>query len=65
MFQHSSIPISDFQVEESIVLESHLQCAAKELPIDILRDESYFGKLLKSICQEKLMYIPDMKVREF
>ncbi|CAO3652445.1 unnamed protein product [Cunninghamella echinulata] len=59
LFQHTTIPLADFQVENSIVLESHLQCAAKELPIDILRDESYFGELLNSICQENLMYIPD------
>ncbi|CAO3650845.1 unnamed protein product [Cunninghamella blakesleeana] len=62
LFQHSSIPITDFQVEESIVLSSHLQCAAEELPIDILQDEPYFGKLLKSVCQENLVYIPDMNI---
>ncbi|KAI9306891.1 P-loop containing nucleoside triphosphate hydrolase protein [Cunninghamella echinulata] len=59
LFQHTAIPFADFQIENSIALKGHLQCAAKEIPIDILRDEPYFGELLNSICQENLTYIPD------
>ncbi|KAF9070382.1 P-loop containing nucleoside triphosphate hydrolase protein [Rhodocollybia butyracea] len=40
-------------LENKIILEVHLQCAAHEMPI-CSQDKQYFGPLLKGICQEKL-----------
>ncbi|KAF5391897.1 hypothetical protein D9757_001704 [Collybiopsis confluens] len=40
-------------LDNKIILESHLQCAAHELPL-CLDDERYFGPLMKEICEAKL-----------
>lgn len=40
-----------------MVLESHLQCAAEELPVDTERDHVYFGSQTKEICEAHLMPI--------
>lgn len=37
-------------VENRVVLEGHIQCAAHEMPIHIVEDEQYFGPLLKNAC---------------
>lgn len=37
-----------------IVLESHIQCAADELPVSSIDDLEYFGEQLPKMCQEKL-----------
>lgn len=42
-------------VENPLILEGHLQCAAVEKPIDILRDLVYFGNETESICKEHLV----------
>lgn len=42
-------------VENPMVLEGHLQCAAIERPIDLSRDRVYFGAEIDSICQEHLI----------
>ncbi|KAG2226825.1 hypothetical protein INT45_005790 [Circinella minor] len=53
-----------FQVEDNVlVLESHLQCAAEELPIDIEKDQVYFGLRLKEVCENYLVPIGDNKYR--
>ncbi|KAF7728390.1 hypothetical protein EC973_006198 [Apophysomyces ossiformis] len=46
-----------FQVEDSIVLESHLQCAAEELPVNVEQDQLYFGPKTKKLCEEHLVPI--------
>lgn len=42
------------ELESSIALESHLQCAAEELPIRLPDDETYFGTDIKEICDKHL-----------
>ncbi|GAK65346.1 p-loop containing nucleoside triphosphate hydrolase protein [Moesziomyces antarcticus] len=36
------------------ILESHLQCAAEEMPITVEDDEQYFGAHLATLCQTRL-----------
>ncbi|KAI5287366.1 hypothetical protein KEM52_001623, partial [Ascosphaera acerosa] len=49
-------PNCELQVDLSneLILESHLQCAAHELPVDVERDEQYFGKLLHELAPSRL-----------
>ncbi|KAJ3802442.1 P-loop containing nucleoside triphosphate hydrolase protein [Lentinula aff. detonsa] len=53
-------------LDNEIILEAHIQCAAHEMPI-CFEDEKYFGPLLKEICKFKLhrdedgWYHPDSK----
>ncbi|KAJ3741927.1 P-loop containing nucleoside triphosphate hydrolase protein [Lentinula detonsa] len=53
-------------LDNEIILEAHIQCAAHEMPI-CFEDEKYFGPLLKEICKFKLhrdedgWYHPDGK----
>ncbi|KAM0786192.1 hypothetical protein ACM66B_006997 [Microbotryomycetes sp. NB124-2] len=42
-------------LENPIVLEAHIQCAANEVPIQIEADTKYFGPKLAKICQERLI----------
>ncbi|KAK1232495.1 ATP-dependent 3'-5' DNA helicase [Marasmius sp. AFHP31] len=44
--------VIDLHSEE--ILESHLQCAAHEMPIS-LEDAPYFGPLMREICETKLV----------
>lgn len=56
LFEKKAEPLS-IELENSIVLESHIQCAAEELPIDVIRDQMYFGSNLAEICEEHLAKI--------
>jgi DEAD/DEAH box helicase domain-containing protein len=49
-------PNSELQVdlENMLVLEGHIQCAAHEMPIQPADDEKYFGPLLPSIADERM-----------
>jgi DEAD/DEAH box helicase domain-containing protein len=49
-------------IEDSIVIESHIQCAAEESSINTVEDQAYFGASLPSICAEHLVEI-DQGVR--
>ncbi|CEP09281.1 hypothetical protein [Parasitella parasitica] len=57
--------------ENSIVIESHVQCAAEEEPIHAIEDQAYFGDDLPVVCQEHLapignsLYRPDPKFRPY
>ncbi|KAK4049985.1 ATP-dependent 3'-5' DNA helicase [Microbotryomycetes sp. JL201] len=42
-------------LENPIVLEAHIQCAANEVPIQVEADSKYFGPKLAKICQERLI----------
>ncbi|KAG1351765.1 hypothetical protein G6F62_002886 [Rhizopus arrhizus] len=42
------------ELENQLVLESHLQCAAEELMIDLSRDMLYFGSNITEICEQHL-----------
>lgn len=42
-------------LENEIVLEGHLQCAADEMPIDPKEDQAYFGQNLLELCRTKLV----------
>jgi DEAD/DEAH box helicase domain-containing protein len=44
-------------LENSFVLESHLQCAAEEMPITIPDDEVFFGSDIESICKNHLFQV--------
>jgi DEAD/DEAH box helicase domain-containing protein len=41
-------------LDNPIVLESHLQCAADELPVSAIDDLEFFGNQLPKICEDKL-----------
>ncbi|TIA35688.1 DEAD/DEAH box helicase [Aureobasidium pullulans] len=41
-------------LENMLVLEGHVQCAANEMPIQPAGDEIYFGKLLKDIAENRM-----------
>lgn len=43
--------------ENSIVIESHVQCAAEEEPIHAIQDQVYFGENLPAVCEEHLASI--------
>lgn len=49
-------PNCELQVDlqNMLVLEGHVQCAAYEMPIRPEEDEQYFGKLLKELTAERL-----------
>lgn len=44
-------------LENMLVKEGHIQCAAYEMPIRPLQDAQYFGEDLSQICRERL--VPD------
>ncbi|KAJ0165411.1 ATP-dependent helicase HRQ1 [Colletotrichum tanaceti] len=52
-----SKPNSELQVdlENMLVREGHIQCAAYEMPIRPIEDAEYFGKDLAQICVERLL----------
>lgn len=41
-------------LENRIILEAHLQCAAEEMPINVIEDVQYFGSQLGEICETRL-----------
>lgn len=49
-------PNCELQVDmqNEMVLESHAQCAANEMPVHPDKDAIYFGDSLKQICEERL-----------
>jgi DEAD/DEAH box helicase domain-containing protein len=49
-------PNSELQVdlENLLVLEGHIQCAAHEMPVQLVEDKKYFGHLLPSIANERM-----------
>lgn len=49
-------------IENPIILEGHLQCAALEKPIDLSTDLVYFGQAAESICREHLRRDPSNPV---
>ncbi|RCH84904.1 hypothetical protein CU098_005141, partial [Rhizopus stolonifer] len=58
------------ELENPIILESHLQCAAEELPIDLTKDRDYFGLGTVEICEQHLVKIgpdvtPDHRFRPY
>lgn len=42
-------------LENPIVLEAHIQCAADEMPMHSIEDQVYFGPCLPQICVERLI----------
>ena len=42
-------------LDNPIVLEAHIQCAADEVPITVEEDKQYFGDKLEKICRERLV----------
>lgn len=62
----SDQPLDDIQFDvenNKLVLESHLQCAAEELPINIDHDQAFFGPNVPQVCEEHLMLIHDKLYR--
>jgi len=43
------------ELDNPLVLEGHVQCAAEEMPVHVGDDERYFGPLLGEVCTEKLV----------
>ena len=41
-------------LDSKVILEAHLQCAAHEMPF-MDDDETYFGPLMKEICEARLV----------
>ncbi|EIW85377.1 DEAD H helicase [Coniophora puteana RWD-64-598 SS2] len=42
-------------LENKIILEAHLQCAAQEMPLSKEEDSIYFGPMLGELCDQKLV----------
>lgn len=55
-----SKPNCELQVdlENMLVLEGHLQCAAYEMPIRADEDQAYFGKMLQEVAEERMIKDP-------
>lgn len=53
-------PNCELQVDlqNELVVEGHIQCAAFEMPIKPDEDEKFLGKMLPAICIERLSYDP-------
>lgn len=53
-------PNCELQVdlENMLVLEGHIQCAAYEMPTRAVEDQVYFGKLLPEIAEERMIKDP-------
>ncbi|EXJ74837.1 DEAD/DEAH box helicase domain-containing protein [Cladophialophora psammophila CBS 110553] len=53
-------PNCELQVDlqNELVVEGHIQCAAFEMPIKADEDEKFLGKMLAEICTERLSYDP-------
>jgi DEAD/DEAH box helicase domain-containing protein len=49
-------PNSELQVdlENLLVLEGHIQCAAYEMPINTATDQVYFGRILPKLAKERM-----------
>ncbi|KAG9125889.1 hypothetical protein FRC07_005747 [Ceratobasidium sp. 392] len=41
-------------LDNQVILESHLQCAAHEMPVHAIHDQGYFGPSLKTLCESSL-----------
>lgn len=52
-----SQPTAELQMdlENLLIREGHVQCAAHEMPISPERDDQYFGKDLLKLCDERLL----------
>ncbi|KAI8087955.1 P-loop containing nucleoside triphosphate hydrolase protein [Gilbertella persicaria] len=50
-------------LENVMLLESHVQCAAEEAPIHAIHDQFYFGSQLPLLCQSYLTPIGDERYR--
>ncbi|KAK6354514.1 hypothetical protein TWF696_003657 [Orbilia brochopaga] len=48
-------PSLHIDLENLLVLEGHLQCAAFEMPINAKEDEKYFGSSIKTLAEERLL----------
>ncbi|KAK6330071.1 hypothetical protein TWF718_003499 [Orbilia javanica] len=48
-------PSLHIDLENILVLEGHVQCAAFEMPINPEQDEKYFGTTLKTLAEERLV----------
>ncbi|EWC47530.1 hypothetical protein DRE_00498 [Drechslerella stenobrocha 248] len=48
-------PSLHIDLENILVLEGHIQCAAFEMPINPKQDETYFGSSLKKLAEERLL----------
>ncbi|KIV86896.1 hypothetical protein PV11_02477 [Exophiala sideris] len=53
-------PNCELQVDlqNELVVEGHMQCAAYEMPIKPDEDVKFLGKMLPEICEERLTYDP-------
>ncbi|KAK6361007.1 hypothetical protein TWF730_007122 [Orbilia blumenaviensis] len=48
-------PSLHIDLENILVLEGHVQCAAFEMPINTEQDQKYFGSTLKALAEERLV----------
>lgn len=42
-------------LDNEVILEGHLQCAANEMPISLDNDEQYFGPKFKAVAEQRLV----------
>ncbi|KAK6497280.1 hypothetical protein TWF506_004753 [Arthrobotrys conoides] len=55
LIKTSPNPSLHIDLENILVLEGHVQCAAFEMPINPEQDEKYFGRTLKALAEERLV----------
>jgi DEAD/DEAH box helicase domain-containing protein len=53
LFTRSPDPLR-VDLDSSVIVEAHLQCAAQEMPLSDA-DEKYFGSKTRVICENKLV----------
>ncbi|KAJ3300227.1 hypothetical protein HK104_003141 [Borealophlyctis nickersoniae] len=51
----SPFDATGIELNNSLVVEAHLQCAAAEIPIVIDRDAPYFGDMTAELCKKHLL----------
>ncbi|KAJ3055492.1 hypothetical protein HK097_010351 [Rhizophlyctis rosea] len=44
------------ELSNELVIESHLQCAAAELPIKVEEDKAWFGEMTGELCKKHLLW---------
>ncbi|KAK6498316.1 hypothetical protein TWF481_010907 [Arthrobotrys musiformis] len=55
LIQTAPNPSLHIDLENVLVLEGHVQCAAFEMPINPEQDERYFGSTLRALAEERLV----------
>ncbi|KAJ3044878.1 hypothetical protein HDV00_000160 [Rhizophlyctis rosea] len=59
---NTEVELSGVELENELVLEAHLQCAAAEVPVRVEEDVAWFGERVGSLCQKGLLWDEGLKL---